>query len=847
MTTTIRIALVAFLLLGFALSCSQDETSTSPGAQKVSIQGTVIFPVDSLVDLEGLRVGFGDSEADLDGSGAFSLSGNAGIPGLAMVYGPEETALLMAVVPDPRENVVAVIDARSTALALAFLSPFACTSDPTQAEEVLARLESLPAIDDLEEVLEARIGVDPEALLFDDARIDSALTDVLISYINSFQQYHTSRAAAGLVTGSGISITPDWETGGHRLTHTGGDQYKITNSKGRWAYCLTPEESFYLFPNGTMLDILKGNPWAPSEHAFEMEVPFSDEATEVNVYGLGWAPVESNVWDSLSVIEQDYALNAGMATVLLELIPQMVSVVTNSSTTLGKGQIGKAKIVQLLGYLKHQNTLTRSAQYIREGDPLGLFRFLAETIVNEFVSNEQFRATFLETVGMSLSEGAVKRAAGSLLAPLRVFLTTDAIVNVMKTAMGFQSTYFKTTFEVWNESIEVGNVMGHVYDQGSGGALEGATVVLEGDEGNPLNPTLTVETSASGTYYFGNISKGEKTIRASKEGYGSGSVTVTVVADTTVWASDIILTPVSGTLTGRALDAILVANGVANPLFAKELALEFIPQGGTSDYTRYPHNGTYSLNLAAGTYKIRASAPYYYPDSVTAVVPGSGVVSAPDLVMEPACSLSGSISLDMDNDGSYETAFEVSTTAVGARAYADGPGIEMVALIGSPLTDVIQIIISTERIQAPGVYSLGDPLYLFAAGGPDAAPAYVTARQYCYDPDYGTSSAMVFSINGDPSFQLCNCGITNFGALYVEEPYGTDLTDVVRGALTAYLPGSTTCSCWCCDDVDGDGQEDDWVTGCARARVEVNFVALVGSLDPESALASQRIAGRAID
>lgn len=802
-----------------------------PGPDTVTIQGTVAFPGEVPMDLRDLQVGFGAADAGLDSSGAFSIDGNAGLAGLAIAYGEDETALLMAVVPDPEEGTTVVLDARSTAVALAFLTPFTCTADPVEAGNVLLRLDALPAMDVLEHVLEARIAADPEALLSEDAETDSALTDVLATYVNSYAQYHqTSGPGLGAGAASGISIVPDGESGGHRLTHTGGDRYKITNSKGRWAYCETPEESFYLFPNGTMLDILKGNPWAPSERAFTMDVPFSEEALEVNVYGLGWAPGEANSWDSLDASEQGYCLDAGMATVLLEFIPQMVSVVTNSSTTLGRGQIGKAKIVQMLGYLKHQNVLTRSREYVRAGDTFGLFKFLAETVVNEFVSNEQFRASFLEAVGMSLSEGAARQVARSLLVPVRIFLTTDAITNLMKTALGFQSTYFRTTFEVWNETIEVGNIVGHVYDDGTAGALEGATVTLEGDDGNPMSPAHTYVTGASGIYYFENISVGGKIIRASKNGYGSGSAVVTVSRDTTVTAPDMILSPVSGSLSGQALDAILVANDAPSQLFSKELALEIIPQGGVADYTRYTNNGTYSLDLAPGTYKIRASAEYYDPDSVTVVVPGSGAISAPDLVMAPACSLGGTVSLDMDNDGSYETTFRVSAGTVGARIYSEGPAIELDALIGSPLTDVVQILISTERVHGPGIYSVGDFLDIFNPGGPDAAPGYMTSRYYCHDPDDGTSSGMVFSANGGTSFDPCNCGITDFGSLYIEEPYGVGLTDVVRGGLTVYLPGSTTCGCWCCDDVDGDGQEDDWVVGCARARLEVNFVALVGSL-----------------
>ena len=44
------------------------------------------------------------------------------------------------------------------------------------------------------------------------------------------------------------------------------------------------------------------------------------------------------------------------------------------------------------------------------------------------------------------------------------------------------------------------------------------------------------------------------------------------------------------------------------------------------------------------------------------------------------------------------------------------------------------------------------------------------------------------------------------------------------------LAGYTNCTCYCCEDVDGDGQEDDWVVDCAKARLSIDFEVVVGSL-----------------
>jgi hypothetical protein len=86
----------------------------------------------------------------------------------------------------------------------------------------------------------------------------------------------------------------------------------------------------------------------------------------------------------------------------------------------------------------------------------------------------------------------------------------------------------------------------------------------------------------------------------------------------------------------------------------------------------------------------------------------------------------------------------------------------------------------------------------------------------------------------------CNCGITNFGNLVLEE-YGEALTDVVSGGIVADLAGWNGCECSCCEDTDHDGQDDDYVVSCAKARVDVDFRFLVGSLYKVTIGAARRL------
>ena len=112
---------------------------------------------------------------------------------------------------------------------------------------------------------------------------------------------------------------------------------------------------------------------------------------------------------------------------------------------------------------------------------------------------------------------------------------------------------------------------------------------------------------------------------------------------------------------------------------------------------------------------------------------------------------------------------------------------------------------------------------------PKAGASYVTQRYLCHNPEYGYDSPMVFANQGMPQSAPCDCGITDYGSLTLDE-YGSQLTNAIDGLMVAYLAGTNRCDCYCCDDVDGDGAEDDWVVDCAKVRVEIHLRVLVGSL-----------------
>jgi Carboxypeptidase regulatory-like domain len=824
------------LILTVLLSCSE-ETPIEPESTETTVTGYVEFPDANQVDIETIDVAFGDSESSLDESGDFVLTGNGDNPGLAMAYGDDEIPLLMAVVPNPGDAETVILDTYSTAIALVFLNPFVCTSDVEDAEEIIERLEGLPELYTLELILYNSLITNPEALQTRDAELDTAIDNALTAYLNSYAStiqksgdLLNDTSTGTVAASSNISIIPSYEISGHQLTQIGRDRYKISNSIGRWAYCLTPDEDFYLFPNGSLLDIFKGAPWAASERAFTMEVPFG-EPEEVSVYGLGWAEMVDSSWDDLLAHEQEYVINAGMTTVLIEFVPQLISVVTNTSTTFGRGSMDKAKLVRMLGFLNQADIMAKCKEHIRAGDPVGLIKYLTETTIKKFISDSQFRATVVSTFGISMSAGALSFLDKWIKAPLRIFLTADAVTSSVKTAMGFYNSQFCTTFEIWNEALEVGNVSGFVYDGETNIGLAGAEVVLEGDDGNPLNPMLNSVSSSTGTYYFGNIRVGSKTISASKTGYQSSSVTVVIAKDVTVTAPPLVLSPITSVTSGRVLDGILQNEGYADPTFTKRLNMRVTQQDGDFDEPYTVNNGDYTYNLSPGTYLIKASHEDYSPDSITVTVTESGSSAARDLVLHPKGSMSGTLQLDLNGDGTYESSVNISAAVVGARISSGGVVLDILALVGmDPSSDVIQLHISLDQVQQVDIYPLGSALEVTRGTGTAAGVFYGTRREICIEPETQQPSSLWFDVSEDPDEQECNCGISDFGNLYISEPYSTELTDLVSCSILAELAGSYTCGCSCCVDLNGDGEEEEYLVDCVRAKLNLNFKVLIGSM-----------------
>jgi hypothetical protein len=82
-------------------------------------------------------------------------------------------------------------------------------------------------------------------------------------------------------------IVPSIELGGLKLTHEGGDKFRIWNSLCRWAYCTTPTDSFFLFPSGDFLDLIK-NSGTPGHLRSVTSRCRSRRGGMIGIYGYGF-------------------------------------------------------------------------------------------------------------------------------------------------------------------------------------------------------------------------------------------------------------------------------------------------------------------------------------------------------------------------------------------------------------------------------------------------------------------------------------------------------------------------------------------------------------------------------
>lgn len=861
------LALIAAIIIGatMLLHCSDKDKGTNPGPKIVEVSGTVSFPAGTAITLSDLIVGFADSDNAIDATGAVKFKGTEHIPGLAMVTDQSGSTLLLCIDPDPVSGQSMQLDARSTAKALVFLNPFVCQNNRDKAVQAMSDIDDLPQVDTLESLLKQKLSADPRCIEKEDAQLQGIITRAIEAYVDTYGQAESSpardkdgtlrKATGNDATAATIIISPTTQTSGHLVTHAGGNTFNITNAYGRWALLYVPQtgKQMFLSPNGSMLDFFyDGLPWAPSNATFNLTVDEPDDTQKVFVYGYGLKNDAESYWSSLTDNEKKMVDRAGLFTFVFELLGGTVDVLcaVNSSLSGVDGWEKECEITEgelwLIDFML--NDAWDAAQIhtmLNEGRYGDLAWFVFKTVFEKITTDETYRLKVEAIMGKTLSEKQLKRMEWLVSNPATYAIGAginigNKVTNVMKTAYGIKDARFKTVFKIWKSNEDFGGITGHVMQKESPfGPIAGASVHLSGDDTNPIPGHVTdVVTDADGGFMFANVQAGAKSLTATKAGYNDKSVSVTVsnnqVANVTIEMSKrvgtikgIVVNEIYAKARQAAVDLPQYAN--QDTLFDRQLFIYVRGQVAGQPYedSKTISNGRYSFDMPAGTFWLVAIHPDsdYKPDSMQVTVIENEIHDAPRaLRMSPL----GSMSVEFYVDAS-SAAQTYNYSIIGATWAATLGSQSVMVLAGGVLNEQeFDFYMNLKRVTGPNHYPIGPSskmqLPSWYHGG---CAAYLTSLLKCTHE--GDTYNMQFELPGFTDAAPCDCGITDYGTLYITQ-FGKELGDVIEGSLDCHLAGYKNCECEPIDD-NGDDIPDRWNAVCQTLYFkDVKFRMVVGSI-----------------
>ena len=844
----------------FYFSCSDDSSPSSVDVGgTVSMTGELDLPSGIDIDPSELYVSFGDEKTTPNSSGEFNISGSKMIPGLAMAYSQDTSAVLMKIVPYPMAGMEIDLDARSTALALVYMNPFVCVGEDYEAAaDVVSKLESLPQLDTLETLVGQKLVLDAGVLGSEDEDISIAVARVLAAYLELYPNTVTKNypsigfdpqkiAVPSDATG-GIGILPTVETSGHSLTYAGKDTYQITNAYGRWAkmYIEKNDQEMWLPPNGGMLDFIRdGLPWAPSSRTFNMVVTPDDDTVLVHIYGYGMSGDASNSLSNLTADELSRAHQAGLLTFFFEFCGHLASVVSNSVNGI-RAVDGYEKFLDdnldtwWLDLAMSDANFLAQVELLYEQKLYSDMAWLIAKKLTELISANAVAREFVFRLGSkAISDASRDKLTALASSPAfyaisQGFIIGNKLTSVMKTVYGFGLSQVKTTFKIWKEIGEFGDITGYVVEKDFPyGVIENATVVLTGDEANPLQSHVTTwKTDADGGFRFSDCLIGTKTVTASKPGYESKQVSAVVLSggETPIIIE---LPKETGVAKGLIINEIKVAyrdqyDTNQDTLFVRDTK---VTAWATLDEERVEEvwtvsNGNFFKELPVATWWIKAEHDNYFPDSLQIIVTKNDTISAArSLRMDPKGSMTASIFVD--NVPRYNVTFPEAASIPPGKFYNTNElffyGVEETSV-----KHMLALRVNMNAVKENGFYSLGDE-YMLNAGSTDrpVAAGYVTDYVQCNDGS--DTDDMEFAMIGYPGADNCDCGIEPqyYGNIIFTE-YGLNLGDVIAGELTCKLAGWSSCACKPVDN-DNDGTIDDWEVTCQNADIDAKFKIVIGS------------------
>jgi len=858
-STSIFKSINVLFIFALMLSCGGDSGPSGPGVEIVPLTGSLDFVDSGDLEMSEVTIVLGESSTTPDNDGDFSIGGNKMVPGLATAYDDTDTTLLlMAIVPHPVSGGKITLDVHSTAIALVYMHPLVTAGgDYQKAVEVINRIDSLPQLTTLENLLQTKLASDPEILGKEDTQIADAIMNTVGAFIDSYPDYIAGKMGAVLPApqktaavaedDGGIGIIPTTQVSGHMLKYIGKDQFKITNAYGRWAVLYIPRDSkkYYLSPNGSMMDFIKdGRPWAPSEFTFTMPVSHEEDTVLVNVYGYGMSGAAENNFANLTNDEKMLTHEAGFMTFLFEFIGNVISVVTNTLNGLESVDdyenldYGRDEVFLMDIFLSDAPFVAQVELLYSQEQYWDMAWMIFKKIFEKIMSTDFLKKIAIKIAGKALNDKQANAINALMLSPgFRATVTGVAIGNkvtsVMKTVYGFGDAQLKTTFKVWRDTGEFGDVSGYVMEKDFPyGPIEGAKVVLGGDERNPLPSHATQwNTDADGGFLFADCLIGTKTITASMPGYKTETVEVVILDDQEVKVT-IELEREKGTVKGEVVNDIKAlwrqhpyGDSTLDTMFTREATVRATGtiNGELYDQSYSISGGRFELKLPVGTFWIVVSHNDYNTESIqVTVVEDQETALSRSFRMYPKGHMRMRGLYISNNEGSpYSFNFQ-DVGSFPAIDYSGFSMLELGGLMGAPGGDTLDIIINTGKVREAGFYEIGYEFKDF----PDKKPVLVrfgTSRAKCDDGD-----DMIYLAPGREGYEECDCGIDYPGNIVFTE-YSTEIGDVLDGVITCKLAGWKNCDC---DSIDtnSDNVDDMIDVNCQIADIDVEFRFVVGSL-----------------
>ncbi len=856
-TTTIIKSISAIFLLVMLLSCGGDNGGpTGIAVEIVPMTGSLDFADPGDVDLDNITIVLGESSSIPDQDGEFSIGGNKLVPGLATAYDhTDSTLMLLAIVPHPIAGGQIELDIHSTAIALVYIHPLITVGgDYHECLEVMSRIDSLPEFTTLENILQTQLAANPKALGTENSAIANAIFDVVGAYINSYPDYLKKKFESSLIPqkptytaedAGGVAIIPTTQVSGHLLKYLGKDKFMITNAYGRWALMHIPRDSkkAYLSPNGSMMDFIKdGRPWAPSEYTFDMPVSATEDTVLVNVYGYGFSNFGTNNFNQLTQDEALMVHNAGCLTVILELLNNLVSVMTNTVNNL-EAVDGWEKTfpdkseMYLLELLISDAPFIANVELLYSQEQYYDMLWLIFKKCFEIVSSNEFLSKLAAKIaGKALNDKQISviealRLSPAFRAAVAGVTIGNKVTNVMKTVYGFGDAQLKTTFKVHRENGEFGDISGYVMEKDSPfGPIEDARVVLGGDDANPLPGHATQwNTDSDGGFLFADCLTGSKTVTASKAGYKSETVDV-IVLDNQETRITIELERNKGTVAGLIVNDIKSkwrAHPQGNPsqdtLFRRETNLRIYGMVGDEEYdvSWSLTSGTINKEIPVGTFWVVVSSSYYKSDSLQVTILEDQTVNlSRPLRMHPDSYMKAENTYISEYAGSpFDIDFSEFACTPPITDWSGTGMIFLARILGSTYHE-FYMLINLAKLNETGFYDIGH-IYSDFPNQKWVRTDYRTSAILCDDGD-----SVSFGAFGIPGMSECDCDIEYPGNVIFTQ-FSTELGAPIEGAISAKLAGWKNCDC---DSVDTNGDHilDAVEVDCRVVDLDIKFQTVVG-------------------